>query len=239
MRSLILPIFISLLISCNSEPKKKIYETENTEVRNPEIVERKENMLSTVDAIADAHGFKNWDTVNEVQFTFNVDRDTTHFERSWKWYPKEDKVTAITNDSIIYTYSRKKMDSMAITKDKAFVNDKYWLFAPLQLMWDQKNYTSTVKVSVKAPISGKKMQKLTIVYNNEAGYTPGDAYDFYFEGDFRIKEWVFRKNNQTEPSMITTFENYKNLSGIKLALDHTNADNSTKLYFTTVGIITN
>lgn len=238
MKYLIIPIITLLLIGCNSDPKKKTYETEDTEVRNPEIVERKDNMVSTLEAIANAHGYQNWEQVKEVQFTFNVDRDTTHFERSWKWFPKENKVTSIMSDTIVYTYSRKDMDSMAIAKDKAFINDKYWLFAPFQLMWDQKNYTSEVKVNAEAPISGKSMQRMTIVYTNEGGYTPGDAYDFYFEGDFKIKEWVYRKNNQKEPSMITTFENYKNLSGTKLALDHNTADGSTKLYFTKVGVIT-
>ena len=48
------------------------------------------------------------------------------------------------------------------------------------------------------------MQKLTIVYGDEGGYTPGDAYDFYFGDDHIIKEWVFRKGNATEPSTMTT-----------------------------------
>ena len=43
------------------------------------------------------------------------------------------------------------------------------------------------------PLVGENMQKLTIVYANEGGYTPGDAYDFYFGDDFVIREWVFRK----------------------------------------------
>ena len=32
-------------------------------------------------------------------------------------------------------------------------------------------------------------------YLSEGGYTPGDAYDIYFNEDYMIKEWTFRKGN--------------------------------------------
>ncbi|RZS91942.1 hypothetical protein [Aquimarina brevivitae] len=241
MKKLILLGVLGVLVSCNSEPKKKKYDTEETkEIRNPEIIDRKEDMVSTPEAIANAHGYADWKDVIEVAFTFNVDRDSTHFERSWKWYPKKNSVTAITVDSTettsTYTYNRNDMDSTAIAKDRGFINDKYWLFAPLQLVWDQNNYKAEVSVSETAPISQKKMQKLTIVYDNDGGYTPGDAYDFYFEGDFKIKEWVYRAKNQDKPSMITTFEDYKSYNGLKLPTMHTVKDADTKLYFTDVEI---
>ena len=64
------------------------------------------------------------------------------------------------------------------------------------------------------------MNMITITYPNEGGYTPGDAYDIYFDEDYMIKEWTFRKGNSEDPSLSTTFENYKDYNGIKIATDH-------------------
>ncbi|MEW7277945.1 hypothetical protein ABW636_05065 [Aquimarina sp. 2201CG1-2-11] len=82
------------------------------------------------------------------------------------------------------------------------------------------------------------MQKLTIIYKKEGGYTPGDAYDFYFKGDFIIREWVFRGGNQKVPSMITSREDYKDFNGIKIAQMYQVKDKSRKLYFTGIEVIT-
>ncbi len=79
------------------------------------------------------------------------------------------------------------------------------------------------------------MQKLTIVYGNEGGYTPGDAYDLYFADDYMLKEWIFRKGNQKEPSMATTWEDYAEINGLKLAQTHKNNEGF-KLYFTNLEV---
>ncbi len=76
------------------------------------------------------------------------------------------------------------------------------------------------------------MQKLTIVYGSEGGYTPGDAYDFYFGSDYMVKEWVFRKSNQEEPSVATTWEDYQDIEGLKIAAMHKNAEGSFSISFT-------
>jgi hypothetical protein len=77
---------------------------------------------------------------------------------------------------------------------------------------------------------------LTIVYNSEGGYTPGDAYDFYFEDDGLIREWVFRKANQAEPSMTTTWENYNDYNGIIIATNHKKDEGIFNLFFDNIAI---
>lgn len=185
-----------------------------------------------LEKIANAHGYLNWKNINELKFTFNVDRDTTHFERSWVWKPKINDITAIKAKDTIH-YNWLSMDSITYKTNAGFINDKFWLLLPFQLMWDSENITFEVAQS-NAPISKKTMQKLTIVYGSEGGYTPGDAYDLYFEDDFIIKEWVFRKSNQKEPSTTTTFEAYKTINGLHLAQIFQTADKKFKLYFTEV-----
>ena len=217
-------LFIALLVlSCNSKPKQTT-EEETVETSIPE-------------KIAAAHGFEHWDSVKSITFTFNVDRDTTHFERTWIWQPKTNDVIAISASDTL-TYNRRAMDSIAFKTNGGFINDRYWVLAPFNLIWDSQSYDFEHAVDQTAPISGENMQKLTIVYANEGGYTPGDAYDFYFGDDFVIREWVFRKSNQKEASMTTTWEKYVDIKGLKLPQDHKKADEDFSLNFTNLAVET-
>lgn len=188
-----------------------------------------------LEKIANANGFQNWKNVEEIRFTFNVDRDTTHFERSWVWKPKTNDITAITADKTL-EYNWSNMDSTANKTNGSFINDKYWLLTPFQLVWDADNITHEHTIKTEAPISKKQMQKLTIVYGSEGGYTPGDAYDFYFSDEYIIQEWVFRKANSPIPSMTTTFEDYEEINGLKFAKSHKMPDNNFNLYFTGIEV---
>lgn len=181
--------------------------------------------------VANANGFQNWKNVEEIKFTFNVDRDTTHFERDWTWNPKTNDITAKSSEGTI-RYNWADMDSIAHKTNGGFINDKFWLLAPYQLAWDADNITHSHIKEAEAPMRKTTMQKLTIVYGNEGGYTPGDAYDFYFGDDLIIQEWVFRRSNQAEPSMVTTFEDYKMINGLHIATMHKMAEGKFKLYFT-------
>jgi len=203
--------------------------------------EKKEATPSTtsqntiLENIAFAHGFQNWRNVEEIAFTFNVDRDSTHFERSWVWNPKTNDVMRISSTDTL-RYNRKSMDSIAYKTNGGFINDRYWLLAPFNLLWDKENFTYEYFEAEQAPISNTPMQKLTIVYGSEGGYTPGDAYDFYFEDDYLIKEWVFRKGNQEEPSMATTWENYSTIEGFTLVKDHKRAEGNFNLFIDGISI---
>ncbi len=222
MKSLLSSLFCLFLVTltgCKTEKKQEI-------VKETSILEK----------VANAHGFENWNKVNQIEFTFNVDRDSTHFERSWIWKPKVNEITRISGADTL-TYTRKTMDSIAYKTNGGFINDRYWLLAPFNLMWDKNNFEYTHEENMTSPIAQKPMHKLTIVYSNEGGYTPGDAYDFYFEKDYLIKEWVFRKSNQQEPSMTTTWENYDNDNGIIFAIDHKKDKENFNLYFTNVATI--
>lgn len=198
-----------------------------TDIQEPTILEK----------VATANGFQNWENVTELKFTFNVDRDTSHFERTWIWKPANNDITAITAESTL-EYNWADMDSVAYETNGGFINDKFWLLAPYQLIWDGDNITHEHNTKAEAPISKKTMQKLTIVYGNEGGYTPGDAYDFYFGDDLIVQEWVFRKANQPEPSMITSWEDYKDIGGLKIATMHKMPNSNFKLYFTGVEVKT-
>lgn len=192
--------------------------------------------LSIAEKIANAHGISKWNTVNQIDFTFNVDKDSTHFERHWSWQPKTNNVTLITGKDTI-NYNRSKIDSLSLRADQGFINDKFWLLAPFQLVWDSGT-TISEATKEKAPISDTVLNKITLTYSNEGGYTPGDAYDFYYDKNYIIKEWVFRKGNTEKPSMITTFENHKDFNGITIAKDHKKAEGNWNLSFSNIIIKT-
>ena len=217
---------ITILVACKTETKEQ-----NTEAETASELKKE---LTTTEKIAKVHGFDHWKSVNEFQFTFNVDRNENHFERSWTWNPKTDDVKIISKTDTIY-YNRKSVDSLSLNIDKAFINDKFWLLIPFQLVWDEGTTISKSSKEV-APISKTELNKITLTYDNEGGYTPGDAYDIYFDNDYMIKEWVFREGNSDEPSMTTTFENYENFNGIKIAKDHKMDEGNFNLFFSNIKI---
>ncbi len=161
--------------------------------------EEPKKALTLTDKIAYANGYKDWKDVEELKFTFNVDREgNPHFERSWIWKPKTHEITMMSAEDTV-TYNRneiKSSDSTAYEANGKFTNDKFWLLAPINIMWDEDNTTTERTQNAEAPISKKQMQKLTVTYGNEGGYTPGDAYDLYIDDDFMVREWVYRKGNQ-------------------------------------------
>jgi hypothetical protein len=217
--------FICLLIlsSCKSEKKETTIEEE--------VIE-----LSIAEKIANAHGYENWKDVEKVAFTFKVDRDSIKGNgRRWTWEPKKDRVTySIGRDSIV-VIERSKIDSTNINLDKAFINDKFWLLVPFQLVWDTSATISEPK-KVESPIKKDTLQMITITYPDEGGYTPGDAYDIYFDENYLIKEWTYRQGNSPEPSLTNTFENYQDFNGIKIAIDHKKDNGNWNLNFTDVSV---
>lgn len=211
-----------LLFSCKNETKQ--------------VQKEESKPITTAEKIANNYyGFKQFKNIKEIAFTFNVDRDSSHYQRSWIWKPKSNDVTLITAKDTI-TYNRKSIDSTSIKADQGFINDKFWLLTPFQLMWD-KNASISKVVKAKAPISKLETNKITITYPNNGGYTPGDAYDFYFDDNYQITEWVFRQGNSKEPSMINTWEDYQNFNGLNLSLTHKNKEGNFKLYFTNIKVV--
>ncbi len=215
--SILLLAAILTLTACKQEKKQE------TETPTPE--------LTILEKVAYAHGFEAWENVNEIQFTFNVERDTSHFERKWTWNTVTNQVSGASMGENT-TYNRKNIDSTNTKINAAFINDKFWLLAPYQLVWDAHNFSHEHTAVSVAPISKKPMQKITIVYGSQGGATPGDAYDFYFEDDYILKEWIFRKGNQTEPSMTTTWEDYVDIEGLKIATSHKKDGENFNLHFT-------
>ena len=182
--------------------------------------------------VAEAYGFDQVDQVESLQYTWNVRVDSmTVRSRSWEWVLPSNSVRYTDSDTTV-AYSLAEKDNSLEDIDSRFVNDKYWLLFPFQLAWDT-GYEFETLPDQTAPISGDKATKLTIIYNDTDGYTPGDAYDLYLNEDNMIQEWVFRRGNG-ENGRAMTWENVRDFGGIKIAMDHKDQNGNTVLWFSDV-----
>lgn len=209
-----------LLVSC----KEKSTEGSSTEPKAEE--------LAITEKIAYSNGLKEFREVKELNFTFNVKRnDSLVTSRSWSWKPQVDSVT-YTEDGNSLSYHTVDDAASHPEIDQKFINDQYWLLFPFHLVWDKMEYEHLPKAT--APISGKELQKLTVTYPENAGYTPGDVYEIYFDEDLLIREWVYMPGGDRQKAFPATWEDYKDLNGIKISTMHTNEEGSFELFFTDV-----
>ena len=210
-------VLLVLVFSC-SRKNKDTAETKN---------------LSDTEMIARAYGIDNFNKLERLQYTFNVSRHVTLLvARTWLWNKETGDITLINNQDTV-TYRQTNITDDLKNVDHRFINDKYWLLFPFQLIWDS-NMTYTNMGTQKAPISGKQLTKLTVQYGDDGGYTPGDAYDLYLDEKWIIQEWEFRKTNKEAPGSAITWEGYAEFSGIKVATEHNNKDSGLRIYFTDV-----
>ncbi|MEO6721590.1 MAG: hypothetical protein ABIN67_14580 [Ferruginibacter sp.] len=193
----------------------------------------KKDMPKPAAAIAAANCVSEFPSIKSLEFTFNVDRDTAHTQRRWKWQPSSNMVTFYdTNDSVTF----KRMDTSTAQLKKLngqFTNDEYWLIFPLHLQWDM-GYAFTDNGTAIGPVTEKSYHKYTVQYNNKDGFTPGDMYELYTDDQHIIQEWAFHKTGAKDPTLMVTWENYEDVHGLKIAKEHKSKDGKFRLYFTGV-----
>ncbi|MEL6810641.1 MAG: hypothetical protein AAFP76_04855 [Bacteroidota bacterium] len=234
MKKILALSFTCLALFACKDVIKELEDDANNDGKRDWIPEPDANPpLTTAETIAYKNGFDKWKDVSKISFTFNVDRGERHFERSFVWETKIGNVTYMNGEDTIQYNRNLLMDSLQIAADQAFVNDKYWLLAPYQLVWDEGT-TFSEEYNQIAPISKDTMDVLTITYGSEGGYTPGDAYDLYYGKDFMLREWVFREGNGEVANMTTTWEDYEDFNGLKIAKMHKDSTGGLELYFTNI-----
>lgn len=187
------------------------------------------------DKIAEVAGLDNFEKVGAMEFTFNVQRDSTVSSRHWKWMPKTNDVSfSDGKDSL--SFKRYDTSTTRLKELNAlFTNDEYWLLFPFHLVWD-KGMDLTDNGVALAPVTGDSLHKMTVTYNKTDGFTPGDMYVIYAGEDNRIKEWEFHKGASAEPSLMTTWADYSDFNGLQLATDHRSKDGGFRLFFTDIKV---
>ncbi|MEX0882087.1 MAG: hypothetical protein WDZ72_01315 [Cyclobacteriaceae bacterium] len=184
--------------------------------------------------VANAYGFDHLDDVKSISYTWNVRRDSVNvLVRDWSWDLSKGEVYYSGPDTTVTYLISKKTNDLDMV-DQKFINDKYWLLFPFQLAWDS-GYEPEIIENQASPISGKTTTKIIVRYNESDGYTPGDAYDLYINDDHMIEEWVFRRGDGPEGRAFT-WENIQDFDGVKISLDHFNADGEKIIWFTNVKV---
>ena len=192
---------------------------------------------SITDEIAVANGINNFEKIQMLEFTFNVQRDTAPpSSRHWQWFPKVNEVVFIADSGSI-KFKRYDTSTQELKKLNArFTNDEYWLLYPYHLSWD-KGFELRDSGMKTSPISGKSLRKITTTYNDKDGFSPGDMYDLYVNENNQVQEWAYHNKGTAEPSLITTWENYKEYNGLILSQEHKSKDGKFRLWFTGIQTI--
>lgn len=215
--------FCSLLTGCKNDTNSSAVADESSQTGE-----------SIASKIALAYGYDNFEDVKQMNFSFNVKiNDTIRSTRTWNWYPQEDRVELIENGESFSYNQDGEYDETETAADQKFINDTYWLLFPYQLMWSE--YESDLNRMAVAPISQEEVQQLSVKFDNEGGYTPGDTYHLYLNSDNIIEEWTFESSDGR--TLTTTWEDYETFNGITIAKSHKTEDGSFELYFDDIEVI--
>ena len=191
--------------------------------------------------LAAAYGVKQFNQLEELRYTFNVQLPDRVVSRSWSWEPKKDRVTfkGTPEQGGTITYDRASLagaNEQVKKADPQFVNDNYWLLFPLHLAWDGSAFVTAYKSPVKVPIGSGEARRIVVKYPDNEGYTPGDVYELFVDKNYRIVQWIYRKGGDPTPTRVTTWEDYKKAGPLTLALDHKSADGKFRVWFTDVAV---
>jgi hypothetical protein len=180
------------------------------------------------DQIAKTHGLDSFGQVDAIRYTFNIDAGPLKLSRSWVWEPKTNQISYDAKDKagnpVRITYSRSQLASQsAVVKeeiDPAFFNDQYNLLFPFHVVWDA-NATVQDAGMQKLPLGKGSARKVVVKYPSDGGYTPGDTWNLYVDGDGRIRELHFQHGGSTKPTVfIASYTDYKKVGPLLVALDH-------------------
>lgn len=221
MKKLVLIAITMILFACNQNKKREA---------KPED----DSNLDHYEKIAMANGFKEFDSIGKLEFTFNVEvNDSLRAERKWVWNRNSNRVSLTEKDSTMSYVRKDSLTNKEKYIDQRFVNDSYWLLFPFQLKWSNPDFSKPKKA--KAPISGKEMEMMSVSFPSDGGYTPGDTYDIYYDDQFMIREWVYKSSdgNRESPS---TWEDYRDFNGVKISTMHKSKDGNFELYFTSISV---
>lgn len=167
-------------------------------------------------AVWKAAGGENWSHVRTIDFTFAVEKagktiasaehhwDVPGFTDEVKWKGKDVTVNLASPGS----------DEDAKAAYARWVNDSYWLLAPLKLMDHGVHLTD----KGTSEMDGAKRQVLHLSFG-QVGLTPEDQYNLYIDPESKlVTSWDY----MPEPgkSMHATWSDYKKTGGLTLATNH-------------------
>jgi hypothetical protein len=177
-----------------------------------------------------ASGGDNWSKVKEIDFNFVVEQDGKQLFNAahrWnvaamtdavKWKDKEGKDHDVTAN-----LSKPATEGDEKTAFARWVNDSYWLLAPLKIR------DAGVKVEAGGPkdLNGTSLETINLSFEN-VGLTPTDRYILYIDPQTKMpKAWDYIP--ATGSGLQATWEKFQNFGGLNLATEHNFSGKTIKL----------
>lgn len=168
-----------------------------------------------------ASGGEDWAKVKEVHFTFVVENEGKPLfsaQHVWnvpagtdevKWKDKQGKDHQVTAN-----LATPASDGEEKTAYARWVNDSYWLLAPLKI------HDRGVKVEAGGPkeLNGVTYETLRLSFD-QVGLTPTDHYVFYLDPQTKLPHaWDYIP--KSGEGMQATWEKYQTFGGLNLATEH-------------------
>ena len=167
-------------------------------------------------AVWQASGGAKWSAVKEIFFTFDVEKNNQpvlRAEHDWKVDAGTDRVRWNGKDVTVNLVSPAQ-DEGNQAAYRRWVNDSYWLLAPLKLR-DQG-----VKIQYEGlkDVQGAKREVLHLSFQ-QVGLTPNDQYLLYIDPQTNlVTAWDYMPKPDTSENM--SWENYQKAGGLLLATEH-------------------
>lgn len=167
-------------------------------------------------AVWQASGGENWANVKAIDFTFAVEKGgqtVLSAEHHWDVAAQTDRVKWKGKD-VTVNLAEPASDEDAKAAYARWVNDSYWLLAPLKLKQRGVNVTD----EGTKEIDGGQRQVLRLSFG-KVGLTPNDQYNWYIDPQTKLMtSWDY----MPEPgkSMHATWTDYRKSGGLTLATNH-------------------
>ena len=163
-----------------------------------------------------ASGGENWSKVKEIRFTFEVEADgktVASAKHNWNVRAGTDEVTWKDKHAVVDLKSPPQ-DGDGKAAYARWVNDSYWLLAPLKL----RDPGITSKAEGTKEINGGSCDTLRLSFG-QVGLTPTDQYVLYVDPQTKLlRAWDYTPKEGA--GMQATWEKYEKFGGLNLSTEH-------------------
>lgn len=167
-------------------------------------------------AVWQASGGEHWPQVQRIDFTFAVEKGgqtVVSAEHHWEVAAQTDHVKWKDKD-VTVNLAAPASDENAKAAYARWVNDSYWLLAPLKL----RDQGVNLATEGSKEMNGVQCEVLRLSFG-KVGLTPNDQYKLYIDPTTKLLvAWDYMP--KPGESMHGTWEAYQESGGLKLATDH-------------------
>ena len=167
-------------------------------------------------AVWKASGGENWPKVKEIRFTFIVEgegKELARAEHHWDLVAQTDRVKWKGKD-VTVNLASPAQDEDSKAAYSRWVNDSYWLLAPLKVL------DPGVKLSTdgRKQVGEAQFETLRLSFEG-VGLTPGDQYLLYIDPQTKlVRAWDYIPS--ADKVTHGSWDKYETFDGLQLSTEH-------------------